>query len=1412
MPTSSEWSVFHNLVGSKTDNFESMCNQLVWLHYSRYGLFKARANQPGIEFDLRLSTDCPLGTQGDHLGWQCKHHERNSNNTLTAAARTDIQDSLGKTEKYYPGLTKWVLWTPKPLAKTDQDWYYGLSSQFTLELWDDQRLETLLQDEGSILRKSYFGTLAANPRDLKELHERSVLPIRNRWLHPAHQNTDSENRIRMMLGDPEVLFSLEEHKARLREGIQYLEQVAYEETLEPTKSMFVRALMATDQLLAEVLENDQRRTLPEITSLLDDYSGATREGHERFIFLLRRENHPDSLQMTNLIQDIRESVELIKRVRDHLTKPFVALIGSAGSGKTHLSAEIAGPTDSRSAGVLLHGKWLRLGGDLDQLAKKLKIRSHTVDSFYELLALLDATAKRQKTRLPCIIDGLNEAENPKAWKDLLDQLLVDLRNFQNVLVVVTLRTVEHRNPDHWYRSAQRSEEFAEMALPEGCDRIEGRGFDSETEEAIAKYFKYYNIESKNRPPITFFSHPLNLRIFCETINPNREEKVIIENFPRSIRSLFSKYVWASCERIAQFENLPRQFVAKDIETSLETLAALIWEGGDRQVSEESFLDSISDGSLSWHNRRSFLLCQEGLTFREIDNDSGKPKILFAYDRLAGHVIATHLIQEKTTHSDLSWFQSNEFLEKMSGQNNGGHALSWDIFVSLCALLPELRNGKMFWNVAHTDLQSQALVLTPRIESRYIDEETLEALVDEFQKNEPFRSEALNELLKTLTFVSHPLNANFLSRCLESLEVVQRDIYWTEWIKGEHSYENRPLEQGRRLLKRWQKGKIYDRESEELIARFLMWHLTLTHRLARNTVTEALYWYGRRFPESLFELTLESLRYNDPYVTERMLAAAFGTTTALIGQQVEKHAAAISKFAEQLFSDFFSEDAQHYTTHFLARTYAQGVIGATTAAGLLQLSVEQSQLCKHPFGNRKHLDWEEELNVNKETSWEEGSPLEMDFENYTIGRIVKDRANYDFTHEQYRAVRAKIIWRAGDLGWKHPELAPIDSRVSERGSGYRWDYARVGKTDPYKRKYSNIGFQEMAGVQLDQDEIELYDRSRFHEIDIDPCFPSSNASAPPFKDSPLATDRLETKEWLQDDPLERAEELLTIPFGEDEWVLLDGRISEKDGARRRYSTLSFRSLFLEEKDLAEISNALLESERQGRLFPKAPEYYYFFQGEFYWNQNIPVVDDEALHIEVGHEDVEEDEDILVYSLNGEELIITPMELSRIQFFRDNAPEGLIDALEEQEPEVRTRKVMRRRPVEKACRFERPVGSYILEGKESSKLSSVYGPILDPRIACLHDLQPKPQTFDLFKDGSEAFKTFRRKEQFPKESTEVYSYLRKDFLREYLSNRGLVAISLLKSYRSANFGEPNSRQLSGKLSEQERGEYIRVVRLL
>ena len=68
--------------------------------------------------------------------------------------------------------------------------------------------------------------------------------------------------------------------------------------------------------------------------------------------------------------------------------PLIAVVAAAGLGKTYLAAQLTAPADRPTAGVFIQGGRLRVGGSLDDLARR--IPGLKVERFEDLLEALNS--------------------------------------------------------------------------------------------------------------------------------------------------------------------------------------------------------------------------------------------------------------------------------------------------------------------------------------------------------------------------------------------------------------------------------------------------------------------------------------------------------------------------------------------------------------------------------------------------------------------------------------------------------------------------------------------------------------------------------------------------------------------------------------------------------------------------------------------------------------------------------------------------------------------------------------------------------------------------------------------------------------------------------------------------------------
>jgi hypothetical protein len=152
---------------------------------------------------------------------------------------------------------------------------------------------------------------------------------------------------------------------------------------------------------------------------------------------------------------------------------------------------------------------------------------------------------------------------------------------------------------------------------------------------------------------------------------------------------------------------------------------------------------------------------------------------------------------------------------------------------------------------------------------------------------------------------------------------------------------------------------------------------------------------------------------------------------------------LPKYGKFLFDSLFSENATYTTTHILARDYAKRTIDIAILHHPNLLNDDEKILIQYPLKKYPHHDLGEELDKNKGEYRDGNAPIHMDFKNYTIGRLIKDRRNYDSEHNEYKQVLSQIYWKIYHLGYSLEKFGEIDKRIASDS----WNYSRHEKNIP-----------------------------------------------------------------------------------------------------------------------------------------------------------------------------------------------------------------------------------------------------------------------------------------------------------------------------------------------------------------------------
>jgi len=1371
-----DWSKLEPYGRSQFRSFEELCYQIAKGLYGDQGKFTSiddSGGGDGVEFYMTLPN-------GDQWGWQAKFYYPNLRLSVSNR-KTSIGNSLIRACQNHSRLKKWFLCTPTNLTTSEQTWFenelpQSIHSEMHIELehWGDRKFNEWLSESRFSGKKNYFfGELELTFDWFRTQVGKQTASLKDKFNPLLHTETHADGKIHALLGDNAFVLIISEILTDIENGLdEYKDAVKKLDVLKPPligwdsyKSNLLIAInslqrdlenlssevqlvhgLLSEQKLDEIGSSDWKSIWDQIVqkyseyrdkvSALDlsrlEYDGELNDRKRILDETLHVLEQPYHLAGYLLDGPLWRAVEWLS----YFNQRDSHILGTAGVGKTHVVSHICHERLRENLPTLLV-----LGGHFtsDQPLQRQLLNILDIPASYswnDFLKALDAVAQTYHIRIPLVIDGLNEATRNGVFSDVwrlgLPGLISEITQTKNVVLITTCR-----------------ETYKDAIWPKNGPNNVGyvTGFTNyEVQQAVEKYFSWYKIKADlTAAPLSQFRHPIYLRIFCETQNAERQEEKHIYIGENTLFEVFDDYLeqcnHAICQRCGLY------FGTHLVIQALNDMAQYLWEQHSRYI-PLTRLVGIIDGepidTLNWPMSKTKAIQDEGLlACRDWQED--KDVVCFTYDLLGGYLIARYLIRREADNLE-AFIRSEDTIKTLfSDDHRTLHPLYNDIGRALAVLLP-VQTGKYLHeltdNKVAVSLSIFSLFEIPPDKVK----ESCVALISKLFDASENRKTLLELAASTVGHVDHPLNAEFWSEQLQKLSMSERDITWTEYVRENVKRFETMLAHFETLCQSKNGLSAVTIERLNLLAEHIMWLLTSTVRPLRDKATRALYWYGRRMPKQFFDLVLSSFEFNDPYVPERMLAATYGVAMA---KQYDFDDQSFTYdiqpvYGRKLHDIMFKPRAPHATTHILARDYARRTIDIALIHHPNLLTSEEQNRIKPPFTDGDIREWGASEDRNEDEYRDGNAPIQRDFGNYTLGRLVKDRENYDFEHEEYKRVRANIFWRIYDLGYALEKFGEIDKWIAREN----WTFGRDrngGKTDRYGKKYSWIAFYELCGFRKDQNLLFKWygEEVRIADADIDPSFPQPLQE---FKvvDQDLLGDRTTLlHKWIENGgtPDISSYFILEELCGEKgPWVLLDGHVSQEDLEAKRSCFIFPRGFFVQTEDFAELLGLLKEQDH--RPLPEIPEDHYTYAGEIPWCDNFPYNGQDELSFVL----TTRKKKVVISSpvINGENIVFEQKEQ------------------EVEEPD-KTRVFYAFIPV----RYNE------WESSHSSVNPSQAVLVPAKEIAEFLDLCSQPQTFDLYeKNGDRASFTIRWGE--PWHTNHQLIFLRQDLLDRYLQENNLRLI--------------------------------------
>lgn len=699
----------------------------------------------------------------------------------------------------------------------------------------------------------------------------------------------------------------------------------------------------------------------------------------------------------SLVAKLRQAEDQLRRADELSEGQLLLLHGAAGTGKTHLLCDVARRriAEDRPTVLLMGQRFVSQEEPWRQLLQQVDLPGMSAQEF---VGALEAAAQASGTRALIVLDAINEGTGRVIWPSHMAAFLAHIERSPWVGVVMAVRT-----------------SYEEIVVPEdvrnGAVQVEHHGFREHEYDATRTFFLHYGLELPSTPLLDpEFRNPLFLKTLCRGLHTKGEQRL-----PRGlhgITAVFDLYLGAVNQRLAT--QLDFDSRTPLVRQALEAVASSLIDSGERWLELQS-AKTVVDALLPGRDFERSLyrgLVVEGILAEEapVLADDGRGDVVFvAYERFADHLVAKALLDRHLDPtSPGSCFGSGGGLAFVSDADEyippGLLEALWVQVAERCgkellAFAPATANR---WNAAEAFRQS----LIWRAVTAFSDE-TRDAL-NSLCTREGDLHETLDALLTVAVLPQHPLNARFLDRRLRRDAMAERDAWWSIYLHsawGSHGAVDRLVDWA------WSLGPETPLEGDvvELAGTALAWQFSSSNRYLRDRATKALVALCSGRLDSMGRLVEQFAEVDDPYVTERVYAAAYGVAMR------SQDPAEVGALAAVVYEHAFASGSP--PAHILLRDYARGVVERALYLRS-DIKIDPARI-RPPYSSQwPHIpteaevqpflaDWSKGAHDSGELEWARNriasSVLDDDFARYVIG------TNSSATGEWLSITNAEPAW-------------------------------------------------------------------------------------------------------------------------------------------------------------------------------------------------------------------------------------------------------------------------------------------------------------------------------------------------------------------------------------------------------------------
>lgn len=897
---------------------------------------------------------------------------------------------------------------------------------------------------------------------------------------------------------------------------------------------------------------------------------------------------------------------------DLINKPRLLLGGEAGSGKTHFLCDITNEKLKDKSPVLLI-----LAQDIPEITDPLYHISKIVSYAQNKKSLLQNLIKlsNNNERPLIIIDGINEGDY-EGWQNHYLKLSRELAQYPQIALLISARS-----PHDKY--------FIEALPKNELQIVNHDGFYDIEFDAITEFFNYYQIPVPDYPLLDAeLANPLFLKLACKALKSIDNKKKLsninaIASGAKTLTKLYEDYVNVcaipigrklsvqprKCWEIIKGKKIPVNGEKKEV-----GIAPLMAIEGREYVYPDEFKKIIYDFTGFVGHKLDELYSEfinSGLLVLDIRWTKEKEKILrLPYQRISDSIIARALLRMflATARSPL------EVREQLKDNSLIGRVFSlrgygWPRYEK-----PGLAEAIIMEFPEYTqryikDSEREIINFLPNHNSSIIafSEPFLSGLI--WRNNSNFnsctsyllsnmlgsdKSNIRENALRTLSNLSlrkdHIYNGKRFYSYMEKLSLIERDLFWTEYLRRSSNYTIKG-----RLLKWLSTHKIesINKDSACNFLYILSLFLCSTDNNLRDITTKEIFKIGMLYPDILFDHTINSLDFNDPYMFERMLAASYGVAMHCYA---EKHNLnLIIDFAQRIYEAIFKANAKNSTTHFIIRDYASALLELVLFCKKDAFTEKQIERIYPPFKGMGIKRW------GRAPSQEGYMPLDYDFRKNNIRPLANNY--HDITSSNQVKIEQKILWRINKLGYTLNNFNLIDDEIL-RAQAYR-----TQNVSTYGMKYAYIAFNELLGWKCDRSLISiknLSDNIYRPDVNIDPSFPFYTPHPNFVNTTLLKSSKQSLGNWVKNGSLPSIEKYLiakNLDGINGNSILLNGDIFQKNKKSNRRLLMRIKGFLIRTANKTECLEKLHKTSINYNDIPEPLKTNFVYAGEIPWNKRF-----------------------------------------------------------------------------------------------------------------------------------------------------------------------------------------------------------------